>query len=122
MFILLVEPTEPPCKCTRHIPVGVADGRIPDQNMRSTSVKVNTHGKDYTGPSQARLNNKPSSKGAGAWVPNDIEGCLEVHFNKMEHLKEMRTQGHPTKNMYARGYFIFYSKDGKDFSTLVRVS
>ena len=85
-------------------------------------MRVNTHGKDYTGPSQGRLNNKPSVNGAGALVPNDIEGCLEVHFNKMEHLKEMRTQGHPTKNMYARGYFIFYSKDGKDFSTLVRVS
>ena len=79
-------------------------------------------GKYYTGPSQARLNNKPSASGVGAWVPGDVEGCLTIQFSKMEHVKEIRTQGHPTRNLYTKKYFLSASTDRKNFDFITRVS
>ena len=85
-------------------------------------MKVSTPGKQYTGPSQARLNNAPSEKGAGAWVPNSesVEDCLVVQFNKVEHVKEIRTQGHPYKRMYAKRYLLYSSMDGKKYDEVAR--
>jgi len=84
-------------------PIGVSDDRIPDSQIKSNSVKVTT------------LNNKPSSKGSGAWEPKDEEGHIDIYFNKLEEIKEIRTQGSPSSTKYTRRYFIFYSKDGKNF-------
>jgi len=95
--------------------IGVSDDRIPDSQIKSNSVKVTTPGSKYTGPEEARLNNKPSSKGSGAWEPKDEEGHIDIYFNKLEEIKEIRTQGSPSSTKYARRYFIFYSKDGKNF-------
>ena len=103
------------CDCSEVIPVGVSDSRIADSQMTSNSIKVSTPGKTYTGPEQARLNNQPSASGSGAWEPRDEEGYIDIHFNKVESIKEIRTQGSPTSNRYTRRYFLFYSRDGQKF-------
>ena len=103
------------CDCSEVIPVGVSDGRIQNSQMTSNSIRVSTPGSTYTGPEQARLNNQPSVSGSGAWEPKDEEGHIDIHFNKVENLKEIRTQGSPTSNKYTRRFFMFYSKDGKTF-------
>ena len=109
-------PTTPVvCDCTKTVPVGISNGRIPDSQMKSNSVKVTTPGSTYTGPEEARLNNKPSTSGTGAWEPKDEEGHIEIYFNKLENIKEIRTQGSPSSKKYTRRYFIFASKDGKTF-------
>ena len=82
-------------------------------------MKMKIRGDEYTGASQGRLNNKPSANGSGAWVPNDLEGCLDVIFNKMEHVKEIRTQGHPNQYRFTKAYQLFYSTDGKTFENEV---
>ena len=103
------------CDCSEVIPVGVSDGRIQNSQMTSNSVRVSTPGSTYTGPEQARLNKQPSASGSGAWEPKDEEGYIDIHFNKVENLKEIRTQGSPTSNKYTRRFFMFYSEDGKTF-------
>ena len=103
------------CDCSELVPVGVSDGRIQNSQMTSNSIRVSTPGSTYTGPEEARLNNQPSASGSGAWEPRDEEGHIDIHFNKVENLKEIRTQGSPTSNKYTRRFFMFYSKDGKTF-------
>ena len=98
------------CDCSVLDPVGVSDERIPKENMRADSVLFNEPGSSFTGASEARLNNKPSKNGEGAWVPINVESCLYVVFNKLEQLKEMRTQGHPTKEIFSRRYTIKYKQ------------
>ena len=105
----------PPCDCKNPLPVGVSNGVIPDAHMVSNSIRVNTPGSSYTGPSQARLNNKASDSGSGAWEPKDEEGYLEIYFNKLENVAEIRTQGSPTSQKFARRYFLQISLDGKTF-------
>jgi len=83
--------------------------------MKASSVKVRTPGRTYTGPEEARLNNKPSFNGTGAWEPKDSEGYLDMYFNKLEEIKEIRTQGSPSSTKYTRRYFLFYSEDGRTF-------
>ena len=107
--------TKGKCDCTELVPVGVSDGKIANSQMLSNSVRVSQPGKFYTGPEQARLNNVPSATGTGAWEPKDEEGYIDIHFNKVESIKEIRTQGSPSANKYTRRYFLFYSKDGKNF-------
>ena len=110
-------PTSTPsmCGCTELVPVGVSDGRIQNSQMTSNSIRVSTPGSTYTGPEEARLNNQPSASGSGAWEPRDEEGYIDIHFNNVEHLKEIQTQGSPNLNKYAKRYFLFISKDGKTF-------
>ena len=103
------------CDCSESIPVGVSDGRIQDSQMTSNSIKISQPGSTYTGPEEARLNNKPSASGSGAWEPKDEEGYIDIHFNKVENLKEIRTEGSPSSNKYTRRFFMFYSKDGQSF-------
>ena len=110
-----VSPTTQPCDCKNPLPVGVSDGKIPDSQMKSNSIKVSTLGQSYTGPEQARLNNQPSASGSGAWEPKDKEAHLDIIFNKMEDVREIRTQGSPTGSKFARRYFVFYSLDGEKF-------
>ena len=107
--------TAPICDCKNPLPVGVANGQIPDSQMKSNSVKVPSPGPFYTGPGQARLNNKLTSSGSGAWEPKDKEAHLDIIFNKMEDVREIRTQGSPRLSKFARRYFIFYSLDGEKF-------
>ena len=113
--VFALETTVSECDCTKTVPVGISDGQIPDSQMKSNSVKVTTPGSTYTGPEEARLNNKPSASGTGAWEPKDEEGYIEIYFNKLETITEIRTQGSPSSNKYTRRYFVFYSKDGKTF-------
>ena len=111
--------TTPPCKpCTTFEPIGVEDGRIPNAQMISDSIRVSTPGSTYTGPEEARLNNQPSASGSGAWEPRDEEGYIEIYFNKVEDLKEIRTQGSPSAHKYTRQFFVFISKDGKTFEDM----
>ena len=86
--------------------------------MISNSIRVTKPGNTYTGPEEARLNNQPSASGSGAWEPKDEEGYIDIHFNKVENVKEIRTQGSPSLNKYARRFFLFYSKDGQTFEHL----
>lgn len=112
-----------PCDCRTLKPIGVSDGRIPDKNMTTNSIRVNAPGTAaHTGPAEARLNNKPSETGNGAWEPKDSEAHLDIHFRKVENIKEIRTQGHPVKNKYARRFFLFASMDGKTFEIVTDVS
>ena len=103
------------CDCSEMIPVGLSDGRIQNSQMTSNSIRVSTPGSTYTGPEEARLNNQPSASGSGAWEPKDEEGYIDIHFNKVENLKEIQTQGSPNSNKYAKRFFLFISKDGKRF-------
>ena len=96
----------------------MSDGRIPDLQMTSNSIKVTKPGSAYTGPEEARLNNKPSVSGSGAWEPKDEEGYIEIHFNKVENLREIRTQGSPSSNKYTSKFFLFISTDGKTFGDM----
>ena len=76
------------CDCSTLVPLGVSDKRVPDKDMRSNFIRVNAPGTSkHTGPEQARLNNEPSSTGAGAWEPNDPEGYIDIYFDKIESLK-----------------------------------
>ena len=109
--------------------MGVENGKIPDRNMQSIGTpKVNTPGSNYTGASQARLNNLPSVNGAGAWIPSKLrdlydEPCLIIHFNKLERVKEVITQGHPTRKMYAKEFRLYYSGgSGMVFQGMVGIS
>ena len=107
---------------------------------------------EHTGPEQARLNNKPSSgesesgsgsgsesgsgesesgsgsetsektAGAGAWEPKDIEGYLEIEFNQVERVREIKTQGFPSGDKYVSNYFVYYTKDGKYWKRYQNVS
>ena len=99
------------------IPVGVSDGRIQNSQMTSNSIRISTLGSTYTGPEQARLNNQPSVSGSGAWEPKDEEGYIDIKFNKVESIKEIRTQGSPFSNKYTRRFFMFYSRDGQNFES-----
>lgn len=91
--------------------------------MTSDSVLVNKPGTSkHTGPEQARLNNQPSENGAGAWEPKDEEGCLDVAFNKVEHVKLIKTQGSPAEHKYVTQYFVFYTVDEKHWEYLLPVS
>uniref|UniRef100_A0A7M6DLX4 Uncharacterized protein n=1 Tax=Clytia hemisphaerica TaxID=252671 RepID=A0A7M6DLX4_9CNID len=108
-------PTTPTCDCKNLLPVGVSDGRIPDSQMKSNSVRVTSPGPFNTGPAQARLNNKLTSSGSGAWEPKDKEAHLDIIFNKMEDVREIRTQGSPRINRFAKRFFVFYSLDGENF-------
>ena len=95
--------------------MGVSDGRIPKENMKADSTFFDKPGSSFTGASEARLNNRPSENGEGAWVPKHGESCLYVTFNKLEPLKQMQTQGHPTKRLFSRKYYIQYKqKDTED--------
>uniref|UniRef100_A0A7M5WZ95 Uncharacterized protein n=1 Tax=Clytia hemisphaerica TaxID=252671 RepID=A0A7M5WZ95_9CNID len=110
-----MSPTTPTCDCKNLLPVGVSDGRIPDSQMKSNSIKVSNPGQVYTGPAEARLNNKLTSSGSGAWEPKDKEAHLDIIFNKMEDVREIRTQGSPRHNRFATRYFVFYSLNGVNF-------
>ena len=111
----LTTTTNNKCDCSELIPVGVSDGRIQDSQMTSNSIKISQPGNTYTGPKEARLYNQPSASGSGAWEPKDEEGYIDIKFNKVESIKEIRTQGSPTSNKYTRRYFLFYSRDGQKF-------
>ena len=76
----------------------------------------------YSGPGQARLNNKQSSQGVGAWVPENPEGYLEVDFGHVMEIREIATQGHPTKNMFVHLYSVKYTVDGKTWKVYIDVS
>ena len=117
------EPPQPPptpteCICTTLEPIGVEDGRIPNSQMNATSTRITEPGSTYTGPEQARLNNQPSASGSGAWEPKDEEGVLTIYFNKVENLREIRTQGSPSSNKYTRQFFVFISRDGENFDEM----
>ena len=119
----LTEPPPPPptpteCTCTTFEPIGVEDGRIPNSQMKASSTRITEPGSAYTGPGQARLNNRPSSSGSGAWEPKDEEGYIDIYFNKIEDLREIRTQGSPSSNKYTRQFFVFLSRDGKTFDEM----
>ena len=75
----------------------------------------------YTGPEEATLNNQQSASGSGAWEPKDEEGYIDIRFNKIEHLGEIRTQGSPSSEKYVRMYFLLYSQDGDQFKTYIGV-
>ena len=104
---------KPECSCDETVPLGVADGTIPDDMMTASSTLISIKGRRYTGPSQARLNNRPSKKGKGAWVPKDMESYLRIDFNRMQTLKGIRTQGSPDGTKYVTRFFLFYTTDGK---------
>lgn len=118
------QPTTPKskCGCSTLVPIGVSDGSVPDKSMTSTSVLVNSPGRKYTGPNQARLNNKQSAKGIGAWEPKDDEASLQIDFDGIYDLKEIRTQGSPNGKKYTARFFLFYTIDGKTWHPVFRVS
>ena len=104
------------------VPLGVSDGRIAKENMKADSTFFDKPGSSFTGASEARLNNRPSENGEGAWVPKYGESCLYITFNKVEALKEMKTQGHPSKSSFARRYSIQYKvKEIQDWETMIVV-
>ena len=90
--------------------------------MSSNSIKISQPGNTYTGPEEARLNNKPSASGSGAWEPKDDEGYIDINFNKVVHLDEIRIQGSPSSNKYTRSFFLYFSQDGKNFKSAYAVS
>lgn len=108
------ETTSTVSNCPKLYPVGVSTRIIPDEQMTATGTRVDTPGSSYTGASEARLNNKPSSKGVGAWEPTDVENSLIIEFNEVEDLKEIRTQGSPKENKYTLRYQLQYKKDLKE--------
>jgi len=111
------------CECGEPKPIGVSDSSvIKDNQMHSSSVLVNTTGKLYTGPNQARLNNEPSDKGVGAWEPKGSGRYLEIVFNKIELVEQIKTQGHPTKNVYTQNFNVYASLDGKKYHKINRTN
>lgn len=105
--------TREPCDCSRFVPVGISDGRIPNKNMTSRDIRINKPGTpEHTGPDQARLNNNASENGTGAWEPLDTEGYIQIDFSKTEHVKQIKTQGSPLEDKYVTRHFIYYNVDG----------
>ena len=83
--------------------------------MKTNSIRSPEPGPANTGPAQGRLNNRQSIHGSGAWEPKDKEAHLDIIFNKMEDVREIRTQGSPRDERFARRYFVFFSLDGEKF-------
>ena len=103
----------PLCTCDEMEPLGMEDGRIPDKDITSSSTQNKT---DYSGPSQARLNNK-----IGAWVPANPDDYLQVDFGHVMEIGDIITKGHPTKNMYVKLYYLKYTTDGVNWQVFVNV-
>lgn len=106
------------CSSLTYVPIGVEDGRIADSNITTNSIRDSTPGSSYTGPEEARLNNQPSSSGSGAWEPKDDEAYLQIVFNKVEHVKEIRTQGSPSSQRYTARFYLMSSMDGENFEVV----
>ena len=48
-------------------------------------------------------------------MPASGEGYLEIHFNKLENIKEIKLQGHPSSGSFTKRFNIGYSVDGENF-------
>lgn len=90
--------------------------------MTSSSVRVNVPGRRYTGPDQARLDNKPSAKGSGAWEPKDSESYIQIEFDRVYDLKNIRTQGSTNGRKFVTRFFLFYTVNGKKWIPAFGVS
>lgn len=101
--------------------IGISDGRVPDVNMTTDSIRINRPGRRYTGPNQARLNNRPSATGSGAWEPIDPEAYLQIDFDQVYHFSEIRTQGSPTGYKFMTRFFLMYTADGVQWRPAYRV-
>ena len=76
----------------------------------------------YTGPSEARLHNQPSTHGQGAWIPKHMEASLHIEFGQEYTLKSVRTQGSPDGTKFMTRFFLFYTVDGKQWKPAYGVS
>ena len=48
-------------------------------------------------------------------MPVSGEGYLEIHFNKLENIKEIKLQGHPSSGNFTKRFNMEYSTDGENF-------
>ena len=48
-------------------------------------------------------------------MPASGEGYLEIHFNKLENIKEIKLQGHPSSGNFTKRFNMEYSTDGENF-------
>ena len=90
--------------------------------MTTDSIRINQPGKNYTGANEARLGRQRSMVGAGAWQPADSEAMLQVDFDRVYDLKEIRTQGSVDGKRFVARYFVFYTTDGEQWNPAIFVS
>lgn len=119
--VSILVPTTPTCDCTNLVPIGVSNGKIPNSRMISHSVLVRSHGRYYTGPEEARLNNQPSENGKGAWEPIDNEAYILIEFGRLYTLREIRMQGSVDNTKKVARFFLFYTTNGIDWKPAYRV-
>ncbi|KAM4746242.1 discoidin domain-containing receptor 2 isoform 2-T2 [Anableps anableps] len=94
-------------------PLGMEDGRIPDEDLTASSRWYET-----TGPQYARLN---SEDGDGAWCPKgQLEPSdsqyLQIDLRRLTFLTLFGTQGRYARGRgkeFARAYHLNYSRDGQ---------
>lgn len=98
----------------RGYPIGMENGKIPDDNINSSSWQEPFHA---FRPEAGRLNNDD-----GVWCPNtlgeeDKEYFLQVEFPARYNVCAVATQGSPLyKTDWVKKYRIQYSMDGENFT------
>ncbi|KAJ7381942.1 hypothetical protein OS493_038119 [Desmophyllum pertusum] len=89
------------------MPVGVEDGRIPDEAFTASSS-------DSAGflPNRARLNLHPSGK-KYCWAAgkNNVNQWLQVNLGRLFNVRGVATQGRHDSNRWVKSFSLAYTAD-----------
>ncbi|XP_038066585.1 retinoschisin-like [Patiria miniata] len=97
--------------CSVEGPLGMEDGRIPDESISASSVWSNRA--DHA-PVRARLNTQGY---AGAWVHDfgDVSTWIQVDFNGTVTITGLITQGREDDDQWVTEYRVTYSDDAQSW-------
>ncbi|XP_038060996.1 uncharacterized protein LOC119731795 [Patiria miniata] len=97
--------------CSVEGPLGMEDGRIPDESITASSFWDNRA--DHA-PPRARLNTKGY---AGAWVEDsgDLSPWIQVDFNGIVTITGLITQGREDNDQWVTEYQVTYSNDAQSW-------
>ncbi|XP_033109609.1 EGF-like repeat and discoidin I-like domain-containing protein 3 [Anneissia japonica] len=96
--------------------LGVEDGTIHSDQLTASSERTSYY-KAYRG----RLNTVPDAGGAGAWAAKYINQnqWIEADLGAIKGVIGVITQGRSNVNQWVKTYKVYYSTDGKNFTSVL---
>lgn len=95
------------------VPLGVEDGRFPDQLITASSFY-----NYYCAPRNARLHQRRVGRFGGAWCAkrSDRRQFLQFDFGGLTRVTRVSTQGRQNSDQWVTSYYITFSRDGQHYT------